>query len=106
MKQGNQFYLELEIIDENDEKLNIDIVKKVQFNIDMLTKIYDGENEEVKYENGFFKVWLSEKETFNFKNKVKIEARVLFRNDLISGSIIEEKYFYDVLKQEVLDVED
>ena len=105
MKKGNQFYLELELIDENDKILDINSVSKVQFNIDTLTKTYDGENEEITYENGVFKIWLTEEETFKFKNKVKIEARALFKNDLISGTIIEEQYFYDSLKEVALDVE-
>lgn len=105
MKKGNQFYLELELTDKNNEKIDIEAVKKVQFNIDALTKTYDGENQEVTYKDGVFRVWLTEEETFKFKNKVKIEARVLFKNDLISGSIIQEEYFYDSLKEVALDVE-
>lgn len=64
MKQGNQFYLEFQLEDENEQLLDISSVQKVQFNIDNLTKTYDGVADEVTYdnENSIFKVWLKEEE--------------------------------------------
>ena len=107
MKQGNQFYLEAEIYDENNEKLNIISVDKVQFNINGLTKIYDGKSDEVTYQDGIFKIWVTEDETFKFDKKVKMDARVMFRSDTnkktIGGTYIIEDYWYDSLKQEKLD---
>ena len=50
MKQGNQFYLDVQITDENDSILDIDVIKKVQFNIGNFTKTYDGKNTEVIYD--------------------------------------------------------
>ena len=69
MKQGNQFYLDIQIEDENNNLLDINSVEKVQFVIDDLVKNYDGSNLEVSYddENKCFKIWLTEEETFNFK---------------------------------------
>ena len=106
MKQGNQFYLEFQIEDENGELLDIKNVLKVQFNIGNLTKTYDGINEDVTYENGVFKVWLTEEETFNFDNKVKMDARILFKGDKkpIGGTYIIDDYWYESLKEEPLDV--
>nr|DAE35585.1 MAG TPA: hypothetical protein [Caudoviricetes sp.] len=106
MKQGNQFYLEFQIEDENSEKLDITSVSKVQFNIGNITKTYDGENDEVTYENDAFKVWLTEDETFGLDKKVKMDARVMFKGDkkTIGGTYIMEAYWYDSLKQERLDV--
>ena len=106
MKQGNQFYLEFQIEDENGELLDIKNVLKVQFNIGNLTKTYDGINEDVTYENGVFKVWLTEEETFNFDSKVKMDARILFKGDkkTIGGTYIIDDYWYDSLKEEPLDV--
>lgn len=43
MKQGNQFYLEFEIVDNENNKLDIKAVLKVQFNIGNLTKTYSQE---------------------------------------------------------------
>ena len=106
MKQGNQFYLEFQIEDENGELLDIKNVLKVQFNIGNLTKTYDGINEDVTYENGVFKVWLTEEETFNFDSKVKMDARILFKGDkkTIGGTYIIDDYWYESLKEEPIDV--
>ena len=104
MKQGNQFYLEFQIEDKQGGKLDINAVKKVQFNINELTKTYDGLNNEVTYENGIFKIWLTEDETFNFSSNVKVDARILFKNDTIMGTYIENYFWYDSLKKEELDV--
>ena len=106
MKQGNQFYLEFQIEDENGKLLDIKNVLKVQFNIGNLTKTYDGINEDVTYENGVFKVWLTEEETFNFDSKVKMDARILFKGDkkTIGGTYIIDDYWYESLKEEPLDV--
>ena len=108
MKQGNQFYLEFQIEDENGELLDIKNVLKVQFNIGNLTKTYDGINEDVTYNDNVFKVWITEEETFNFENQVKMEARILFKGEenykTIGGTYIETNYWYDSLKKVDLDV--
>lgn len=110
MKQGNQFYLDFQIEDENNEKLNINSVLKIQFVIGNIIKIYDGENNEVIYDkdNEVFKVWLTENETFNFEGRVKMEARVLFKGEenyrSICGTFIEENYWYNSVLKEDLDV--
>ena len=108
MKQGNQFYLEFQIEDENGELLDIKNVLKVQFNIGNLTKAYDGINEDVTYHDNVFKVWITEEETFNFDNQVKMEARILFKGEEnykpIGGTYIETNYWYDSLKKVDLDV--
>ena len=104
MKHGNQFYLEFQIEDKQGGKLDINAVKKVQFNINELTKTYDGLNNEVTYEDGIFKIWLTEDETFNFSSNVKVDARILFKNDTIMGTYIENYFWYDSLKREELDV--
>ena len=108
MKQGNQFYLEFQIGDENGQLLDMASVLKVQFNIGNLTKTYDGLNDEVTYQNDIFKVWLMEDETFKFENQVKMDARILFKGEdnykTIGGTYIESNYWYDSLKKEELDV--
>jgi len=107
MKQGNQFYLELEICDDNGNLLNIDNVRKVQFNIGELTKTYTETSDEVIYDNDKknFKIWLKENETFDF-GLIKIDARVLFINNTILGTEIYTTKFSDVVNKEELDVED
>lgn len=106
MKQGNQFYLELQILDEKDELLNISSVNKIQFNIGEFTKIYGENKDEVTYdyENNVFKIWFTEEETFKMVGTVKIDVRILFKNDVILGSKIESIYFYESLKKAEIDV--
>lgn len=110
MKQGNQFYLEFQIEDENGELLDVTSVLKIQFVIDDLVKVYDGVNNEVLHDNvnNIFKVWLTEEETFKFDKQVKMDARVLFKGEEdyrpIGGTYIETNYWYDSLKKEQLDV--
>ena len=105
-KQGDQFYLQIQITDKNDDVLDINGVKKVQFNIGELTKTYDGESTEVTYDDGTqcFEIWLTEEETFNMDNYTKLDVRVLFKNNTIMGSYIDQKFIYDSLKEVLLDV--
>ena len=106
MKQGNQFYLEIQLIDENNEILDISSVLKVQFTIDDLIKYYDGTSGEVTYDETkkCFKIWLTEDETFKFEKQIKMDARILFKNNTISGAYITSNYWNESLLQEVLDV--
>ena len=105
MKKGNQFYLETQIYDEDDNLLNINSVKKVQFNIGSLTKTYDKINNEVTYDENEqkFMIWLNEDETFNF-DLIKIDGRVLFKNDIILGTEIQTTRFNEVVNEVKLDV--
>lgn len=100
MKQGNQFYLEVQLFDNSDTQLDISSVKKVQFNIGELTKTYP---KDVTYENDTFKIWLTENETFRFDNNTSIDVRVLFKNDTIMGTEIETINVSESLKEVNLD---
>ena len=100
MKQGNQFYLEVQLFDNSDTKLDVSSVKKVQFNIGELTKTYP---KDVAYENDTFKIWLTENETFRFDNNTSIDVRVLFKNDTIMGTEIETIDVSESLKEVNLD---
>ena len=106
MKIGNQFYLEFQLEDENGDLLDIRSVSKVQFSIDNLVITYDGISEEVSYDdvNNVFKVWLTEDETFKFGTRVKVDARILFKNNTINGAKIQQYGWYDTLKKVKLDV--
>lgn len=110
MKQGNQFYLEFQIEDENGTLLDTASILKVQFVIGNLVKTYDGVSNEVLYDslNKVFKIWVTEEETFKFDKQVKMDARVLFKGEEdyrpIGGTYIESNYWYDSLKEVALDV--
>lgn len=108
MKQGNQFYLDFQIVDENDNLLDINSILKIQFTIGNLTKEYDGINENVIYNNEqkIFKIWLTEEETFKFDDMINVEARILFKGDknTIGGTYIEQIYWYDTITKEKINV--
>ncbi len=110
MKQGNQFYLEIQIEYTDGANLDIKGVDKVQFVIKDLVKLYDGTNKEVSYDEDkkCFKIWLTEDETFNFDKTIKIDVRVLYKANVegkraIDGSVICSCYCYDSLKKIELD---
>lgn len=109
MKKGNQFYLEFQIADSQDKNLDISSVKKVQFTLDNLVKYYDISKvkNDVEYDEQTktFKVWLTEDETFKINQLCNVEARVLFKNDVIEGTVITRQYFEDLLSSEKIDVE-
>lgn len=109
MKQGNQFYLEFQITDSNDDKLDINSIKKVQFTLENLVKYYDSskENNDIEYdeETKSFKVWLTEDETFKLSQLCNVEARVLFKNGVIEGTVIAHVYLEELLSSEKIDVE-
>ena len=106
MKQGNQFYLEIQLLDDQNEILDIQSVLKVQFTIDNLIKYYDDTSEEVTYDEAkkCFKIWLTEDEKKKKKKQIKMDARILFKNNTISGTYITSQYWNESLLQEVLDV--
>lgn len=81
MVQGNQGYLQFQIEDADGTNLDIKGVDKVRFNIDKITKTYDGESNEVIYDeiNKIFNIWVSEKETFKFEDIIPVQSRILFK---------------------------
>lgn len=107
MKQGNQFYLEVQIFDNEDTLLDISSVDKVQFTIGNLVKTYTlFEDSKVEYDksSNAFKIWLTEQETFAFDNLTRIDVRVLFKNKTIMGSVIQTIDVKKSLKEVNLDV--
>ena len=104
MKQGNQFWYGIKLKGKNKEYLNPSIVSKIIFNFDDLTKEYSEESEEVIFddENNLFKIYLTQEETQIMKDKVKIDARIKFKNEEVLGTHIIETYVFDSLNKEVI----
>ena len=103
MKQGNQFWYGIKLTS-NEQKLDIDTIKEVVFNFDDITKTYKEGSDEVTYdaENNIFKIRLTQEDTLKMKSKVRIDARVKFKNDDILGPVINEKHIFDSLNKEVI----
>ena len=104
MKQGNQFWYGIKLKDKNKEYINISTVEKIIFNFDELTKEYNEMSQDVTYDekNNLFKIYLTQEETQQMKDKVKIDVRVKFKNDEVLGTVIRETYILDSLNQEVI----
>lgn len=108
MKKGDQFSLQIQLIDNTEKIITPDIVEKIQFNIDNLTKVYSTESKDVTYneKDKCYEIWLVEEETFQFKGRVGIEARIMFKSDTakkpIGGTAIDYLCWRDCLKKEIL----
>ena len=107
MKKGNQFYLEIMLFDNDGIVIDIKAVSKIHFNIADLTKVYDGTSEDVTYDETkrCFKVYLAEKETFKLNDMIRMDARVLYKNNLIDGTDVYSITVVDAVKEELLNVE-
>jgi hypothetical protein len=101
MKQGNQFYLEFQLVDNDKNILTNTNVAKIVFYIGDLKRTYTPESTEVTYDESkqCYKIWLTEAETLQFKT-VDVDARVLFTTGEILGCYKTQLYFNEVLVNE------
>lgn len=103
MKQGNQFYLDIQIVDDNCNILTNEMVRKIVFYISAdLKKTYASGSDEVVYDSDSkcFRIWLSEEETLQFNGLVDLDARILFENNTIMGCYKSQEYFNPALVNE------
>lgn len=94
IRKGSQFYLEIEF----DEELDFSSIQEVQFFIGDLLK----ENEDIQIENNKFKIWLTESETNDFDENILIQAKILFKNNIVVVSDIEYVKVLDVLQKTII----
>ena len=104
MKQGNQFWYGIKLKDKNKEYINISTVEKIIFNFDELQKEYNDSSQDVVFDdiNNIFKIYLTQEETQQMQDKIKIDVRVKFKNEEILGTIITSQYILDSLNKEVI----
>lgn len=105
MKNGYQGYIDFQITDDCDEVLDNRIVQKIVFKIGDLRKVYDGTDEEVSYDENKkkYNIWLTEQETMNLNERIKVEAKIL-TNDTneVLGTYISDLYVHPTLITEYL----
>lgn len=97
MKKGNQLYIDIKIENPDGTPINVNGVEKILFTFrpndicenTFITKTYAENSDEVIYENGKFKVWLNQDDSFKFSRATSIDARVLYKNNVIIGSNVE-----------------
>ena len=105
MKQGNQFYLDIQIQDDNGTILTNEAVEKIVFYLKDLEKTYSENSQEVIYDNNnkCFKIWLTEEETLQIVGAIDLDARILFKNDEILGCYIKQIYFNPTLAKDSIE---
>lgn len=102
MKSGNEFYLALVLTDKCKKRVDIRAVERIVFIFNDSEFVYPGES--VKYDRSLdiFKIYLSEEKTLSFKSFLEVESIIIFKNNLVSRSIIEAVIMQDTLKKEVI----
>lgn len=83
VKQGDAYALPVEIM-AGEEALDVSSVEAVEFCIGPLRKVYPAE---VSYENGAFRIPLSQEETFAFRagSRVGFDVRVKYTGGSVQG---------------------
>lgn len=100
MIQGEQLYLEANI-KSNGKPINLTNISKIFFDFENITKVYDGSEEEVIYEDGIFKILLKQKDTLQFKDYIKMQVSVLYNDDTLLKSQISYINIFDAIIKEV-----
>lgn len=109
-KKGNQLYLEISIGGSDGSPLEIQGVDKVLFTFKtndcmeakQVLKTYDGVSNDVIYENGKFEVWIKQEDSFLFSRSTSVDARILYKNNVIIGTDIKEIPTLEALSEEIL----
>lgn len=108
MKQGNQFYLEFQIVDNDKNVLTNENVEKIVFYIGNLKRTYTSTSTEVTYDSGkkCYDIWLTEAETMQFET-IDVDARILFTTGEIMGCYKTQLYFNEIMvKESILESEE
>lgn len=102
MKSGNEFYLTVVLTDKCKKRVDIRALEKIVFIFNDKEFIYPGES--VKYDKSLdiFKIYLTEENTLSFKSFLEVESIIIFKNNLVSRSIINGVIMQDTLKKEVI----
>lgn len=102
MKSGNEFYLAVVLTDKCKKRVDIRALEKIVFIFNESEFIYPSEN--VKYDKSLniFKIYLTEENTLSFKSFLKVESIIIFKNNLVSRSVVDGIIMNDTLKKEVI----
>ena len=84
--QGSSYRLPVEIKSPKGAVITADMVQKASFTFADVTKLY-GEGGEVYFEGGVWVVPLSEEETFALRGVIKWQARFLFIDGTVGGTV-------------------
>lgn len=101
MIQGEQYYVEISIT-QDKKTLDISAIEKIIFNFDDIEKEYSADSDDVKYEDGIFKVYLKQEDTLKFKEKVSYQVTIKYKDNTILKTDKEIIYVGDSVKKEVI----
>ena len=96
MIRREQYYIESTLTD-NGEELDFSVIEKIVFGFDNIKKTFvpNDPESEVIYEDGVFKIYLTQTETEKFKKKVEYQTAVKYTNGDIRRTIIQHGVVYD-----------
>lgn len=84
--QGSSYRLPVVIRNPKGEVITADMVEKASFTFADITKLY-GDGGDVYFEDGVWVVPLSEEETFALRGVIKWQARFLFIDGTVDGTV-------------------
>ena len=92
--QGNTYYLPIKITRPNGDIVSDNIVNKIVVTLGELEK--SSERDEIIYDssNQTWRVILTEEDSFKLKGNVKWQARLLFSDGTVDGTIPDVCYVY------------
>lgn len=108
MKNGNEYYIGVRVVDAHKCNLNMDTVKKIIFIVNDTKYIYDDKKDtydkKVTYdkEAEIFKIFFTEAETLALPSYFYFESDILFKNNLVSRSKINTIFTRDTINKEVI----
>lgn len=86
--QGNTYYLEVQIYDEDDNLIVLDDIDTVEFCFGKkVTKMYPSESVEYNESDSKFIVHLSQEDTFSMTDDIEYQFRVKYKDGQVKGTI-------------------
>lgn len=102
MKNGNEYYIGVRVVDAHKCNLNMDTVKKIIFIVNDTKYIYDDKKVTYDKEAEIFKIFFTEAETLALPSYFYFESDILFKNNLVSRSKINTIFTRDTINKEVI----
>lgn len=101
--QGSSYEMPVVIRDSAGNVIDDTVVAKGSFTFGDLKKTYgDGGDVYFNPESGAWIIPLSEEETFSLKETVKWQARFLFFDGTVDGTVPKSEYVYDSINFDIL----
>ena len=103
MIQFEQYYIETTLTDKDGELLDLTEVEKIVFQFENVKKTYltDGTStDNIVYEDGVFRIYLTQEETGSFEDNMSYQTAVKFKNGDVRRTLVK----YDDLHEDIIGV--